>query len=73
MLTPEQQAEIENFRKKSVATRKDLKELRKTLRVETDTLEFLTKVINIGLVPLLVMLLGIGLALAKRRKIGAAR
>jgi ABC-type uncharacterized transport system involved in gliding motility auxiliary subunit len=68
ILTPEQQAEIENFRKKAVETRKGLKELRKNLRVKTDTLEFWTKVINIGLVPLLVALLGIVLALVKRRK-----
>ena len=68
ILTPEQQAEIENFRKKAVETRKDLKELRKNLRVESDTLEFWTKVINIGLVPLLVALLGMVLALIKRRK-----
>ncbi|HSN40331.1 MAG TPA: GldG family protein [Burkholderiales bacterium] len=70
ILTPEQQTEIENFRKKSVETRKDLKELRKNLRVETDTLEFWTKVVNIGLVPLLVALLGMALALVKRRKRG---
>ncbi|MDP2240389.1 MAG: GldG family protein [Burkholderiales bacterium] len=73
VLTPEQLAEIENFRQKSVETRKDLKEMRKTLRVETDTLEFWTKVANIGLVPLLVMVLGISLALAKRRRLGAVR
>ncbi|MBX9812454.1 MAG: hypothetical protein K2Y16_12715, partial [Burkholderiales bacterium] len=71
ILTPEQQAEIENFRKKTVETRKDLKELRKNLRVETDTLEFWTKVVNIGLVPLLVALLGLALALIKRRKVRA--
>ena len=46
-----------------------LKVLRKNLRVETDALEFWTKVINIGLVPLLVALAGLGLALAKRRRI----
>jgi hypothetical protein len=45
-----------------------LKELRKNLRVETDALEFWTKVVNIGLVPLLVALAGLGLALAKRRR-----
>ncbi len=71
ILTPEQQSEIENFRKKAVEARKDLKELRKNLRMETDTLEFWTKVINIGLVPLLVALLGIVLALVKRRKVRA--
>ncbi|MBI4194343.1 MAG: GldG family protein [Betaproteobacteria bacterium] len=68
ILTPEQQAEIENFRKRAAETRRDLKELRKNLRVETDTLEFWTKVINIGLVPLLIALTGLLLALAKRRK-----
>ncbi len=64
----EQQAEIENFRKKAAETRRDLKELRKNLRVETDTLEFWTKVFNIGLVPLLVALAGIILALSRRRR-----
>jgi gliding motility-associatede transport system auxiliary component len=73
ILSPEQQTEIENFRKKATEARRDLKELRKNLRVETDTLEFWTKVINIGLVPLLVALAGLLLALAKRRRVGATR
>jgi ABC-type uncharacterized transport system involved in gliding motility auxiliary subunit len=68
ILTAEQQAEIENFRKTAAQARKDLKEVRKNLRVETDRLEMVTKVINIGLIPLLVMLTGLLLALAKRRK-----
>ena len=72
ILTPEQQAEIENFRKTSADIRRDLKELRKNLRVETDRLELFTKVVNIGLIPLLVALLGLLLALAKRRKIAGA-
>jgi len=68
ILTAEQQSELENFRKKAVETRGVLKELRKNLRVETDALEFWTKVVNIGLVPLLVTIVGLGLALAKRRR-----
>jgi ABC-type uncharacterized transport system involved in gliding motility auxiliary subunit len=68
ILTPEQQAEIDNFRKKSVEIRAELKEVRKNLRVDTDRLEFWTKVVNIGLVPLLVAILGLALALAKRRR-----
>lgn len=71
ILTPEQQAEIENFRKTAAETRKDLKEVRKNLRVETDTLEFWTKVVNIGLVPLLVALAGLILALIQRRRVRA--
>ena len=68
IMTAEQQAELENFRKKSIETRKELKDVRKTLREETETLQLWTKIINIGLVPLLVMLLGVGLAIVKRRK-----
>ncbi|MGE4109858.1 MAG: GldG family protein [Burkholderiales bacterium] len=68
ILTPEQQAELENFRKKSVETRRELKEVRKNLREETETLQLWTKVINIALVPLLVMLLGVTLAIIKRRR-----
>ncbi len=48
--------------------RQELKELRKNLREETESLQFWTKVINIGAMPLLVMLLGAGLAIALSRK-----
>lgn len=71
ILTPEQQTEMENFRKKSVETRKELKDVRKNLREETESLQLWTKVINIGLVPLLVMVLGIVLAIIKRRQANA--
>src|SRR5688572_13364860 len=72
ILTPEQQAEVENFKKRTIETRRDLKELRKNLRVESETLQFLTKLINIGLVPLLVVIVGIAVAAARRRKVKAA-
>jgi ABC-type uncharacterized transport system involved in gliding motility auxiliary subunit len=72
ILTPEQQAEIDKFREQTIKTRAALKEVRKNLRVETDRLELWTKVINIGLVPLLVAIAGLLLALAKRRKAAAA-
>jgi ABC-type uncharacterized transport system involved in gliding motility auxiliary subunit len=72
ILTAEQQAEIDNFRKQTIQTRAELKEVRKNLRVETDRLEFWTKVVNIGLVPLLVALAGLALAYTKRRRATAA-
>ncbi len=72
VLTPEQQLEIERFRKQSNETRKELKSLRKNLRVDSDRLELWTKVINIGLIPVLVAILGLGFALSKRRKLRAA-
>ena len=73
ILTPEQQAEIENFRKKAAEARKELKVVRKNLRVETDALESWTKVINIGLIPLLVALAGLLVALTRRAKVARAR
>ena len=72
ILTAEQQAELDNFRKRATETRRDLKELRKNLRVETDSLEFWTKVVNIGLVPLLVALTGLVLALRRRKAVANA-
>ncbi|HET7598196.1 MAG TPA: GldG family protein [Burkholderiales bacterium] len=71
ILTPEQQAEIENFRKSAAETRRDLKEVRKNLREDTDRLEFWTKVANIGLVPLLVALAGLVVAVVHRRRVRA--
>jgi ABC-type uncharacterized transport system involved in gliding motility auxiliary subunit len=71
ILTPEQQAEMENFRKVTVETRRELKELRKNLREDTETLQLWTKVINIALVPLLVVVLGVTLAVIKRRRANA--
>lgn len=72
VLTAEQQNELEEFRKRAIETRKGLKELRKDLRVETDRLEFTTKLVNIALIPLLVALVGLAFALVKRRRIATA-
>ena len=72
ILTAEQQAELENFRVKAMETRRVLKELRKNLRVETDALELWTKIVNIGLVPLLVAVAGLVIAIGRRRRLRAA-
>jgi ABC-type uncharacterized transport system involved in gliding motility auxiliary subunit len=72
ILTPEQQVEIDNFRKKAAEIRVQLKDVRKNLRVESEQLQFWTKVVNIGLVPLLVAFAGLALAFAKRRRMAAA-
>ena len=68
ILTPEQQAEIENFRKRVAETRKELKELRKNLRQDAESLVFWTKVANIALMPLLVVLIGLAVFFIKRRR-----
>ena len=72
ILTPQEQDEIENFRKKVVETRKELKELRKNLRQDAEQLVLWTKVANIALMPLLVALAGLAVALLRRRRQAAA-
>ena len=67
-MTPEQQLEIENFRKRAIETRRELKELRKNLRQDAEALVFWTKVANIALIPLLVVLLGLAVFFIKRRR-----
>ena len=71
VLTPEQQTEVDNFRKKTTETKRDLKDLRKNLREESELLQFWTKLVNIGTVPLLVVILGVVLAMMRRRKVAA--
>ncbi|MEO5804528.1 MAG: Gldg family protein [Verrucomicrobiota bacterium] len=71
ILSPEQQAEIEKFRKKEAEVKSALKEERKKLRKDTDALEFWTKVINIGAMPIGVAFAGLALAVVKRKRTAA--
>ncbi len=68
ILSAEQQAEVENFRKRAADTRRELKNVRRELRSETESLEFWTKVVNTAAMPLLVALAGIAIAIVKRRR-----
>ncbi len=67
ILSKEQQAQIDEFRKKESAARLELRGLRKNLRLESEALQFWVKVVNIGLLPALLLLLWLGLALRGRR------
>src|SRR5213075_3223601 len=67
ILTAEQQAELERFRKRVAETRLELKEVRKNLRQDAEALVFWTKVVNIAAMPVLVALFGVGVALIRRR------
>ena len=60
--------EIENLKKKAVETQKELKEVRKTLRQDAESLVFWTKVANIALMPLLVVILGLAAFVLNRRR-----
>lgn len=68
ILSPEQQAELDRFRRKVAETRAALKELRKNLRHDAERLVFLTKVANIALMPLVVALAGLLVAAVRRRR-----
>ena len=72
IMSPEQQAELERFKKRVIETRQVLKELRKTLRQDAEALQFWTKVLNIALMPLVVAVFGLGYALVRRRRATAA-
>ena len=71
ILSPEQQKEIENLRKDEARMKKDLKDERKNLRRDIDSLENRIKWLNIAGMPLLVTLSGITLALLKRQRTAA--
>ena len=68
ILSPEQQQELVNFRKKEADAKVQLKQMRKQLRSEIDSLENRIKWINIAGMPVAVILAGFGLAVLKRRQ-----
>jgi ABC-type uncharacterized transport system involved in gliding motility auxiliary subunit len=71
IMSPEQQAELTKFRQKQAEVNKELKEVRKDLKREVDSLENRLKWLNIGAMPLVVTLAGISLAFVKRKKTAA--
>lgn len=68
IISPEQQAEVDQFAKRRAEVKKELKELRKDLRQDITSLENLLKWINIAAMPLVVILVGLGLFLKQKRK-----
>jgi ABC-type uncharacterized transport system involved in gliding motility auxiliary subunit len=68
ILSPEQQQELANFRKKEADAKVELKQVRKQLRAEIDSLENRIKWLNVAGMPVAVILAGFGFALAKRKR-----
>jgi ABC-type uncharacterized transport system involved in gliding motility auxiliary subunit len=70
ILSPEQQREIERIREEQVKTRKELRNVRHELRKDIESLGTKLKFLNIGLTPILIGLLALGLGTykANRRK-----
>ncbi|MBX7156874.1 MAG: Gldg family protein [Verrucomicrobiae bacterium] len=68
IVSAEQQSEIDRFATRRAEVKKELKELRKDLRHDITSLENLLKWINIGVMPLVVIIVGLVLFLKRKRK-----
>jgi ABC-type uncharacterized transport system involved in gliding motility auxiliary subunit len=68
LLSPEQQAEIKKFQENEATANKELKQVRKNLRQEIDSLQTTVKWVDIAGMPVIVTLVGLTLALVKRRR-----
>ena len=71
ILSPQQQEELANFRKKEAEVKTQLKEVRKKLRADIDSLENRIKWLDIAGMPALVALTGLVFAIVKRRRSAA--
>ena len=67
-LTPEQEAELEKFTAERLRIRRDLREVRRNLDASIESLGALLKIVNIGLVPLLIGAGGLVVAVMRRRR-----
>ena len=68
LLSPEQQAEIKKFQENEATVNQELKQVRKNLRQEIDSLQDTVKWIDIAGMAVIVTLVGLTLAFVKRRK-----
>ena len=68
LLSPEQQAEIKKFQENEASVSQELKQVRKNLRQEIDSLQDTVKWIDIAGMAVIVTLVGLTLAFVKRRK-----
>ena len=66
-LTPEQEAELEKFTDERLRIRRELREVRRDLDASIQRLGAFLKVVNIGLIPLLIGVGGLAVALLRRR------
>jgi len=71
ILPPEAEKEIADLRVKIATANKELRQVRRDLRRDVDALETKIKWLNIAGMPLLVALVGLGLAIANRKKTAA--
>ena len=68
IMSPEQQAELQSFMEKKVEIRKQLRKVQLSLDENIDALGARLKLINIGLMPLLITIAALAFAFWKRRR-----
>jgi ABC-type uncharacterized transport system involved in gliding motility auxiliary subunit len=68
IMSPEQQAELQSFMQKKVDIRKQLRQVQRSLDENIDALGARLKLINIGLMPLLITIAALAFAFWKRRR-----
>lgn len=73
LLTPEQQAEIDSFQQKKLEIRRQLREVQRSLDEDIETLGTVLKIINIGLVPLLLSIAALFWWVHNNRRRGAQK
>ena len=66
-LTPEQEAELDKFTDERLRIRRELREVRRNLDASIQRLGAFLKVVNIGLIPVLIGVGGLAVALIRRR------
>jgi hypothetical protein len=71
ILSPEQQAEIENLRRKEAEISRELRVVDKDRRRDIVALQRRVQILNIAAMPLAVCVVGIGLAFYKRKRTSA--
>ena len=71
ILSSEQQAELTKFRQKQAEANKELKQVNKNLRKDVESLQNRLKLLNIGGMPVLVIVAGISMAIVKRKRTAA--
>jgi ABC-type uncharacterized transport system involved in gliding motility auxiliary subunit len=70
VLTTEQRATIDNFRKDLISIRRQLRDVQHALRKDVEALMTRIRIVNIWAVPLLVSVIAVVLAVARRRRYG---
>ncbi len=73
ILSPEQKSELENFLKRKIEIRKELRQVRRQLDAEIESLGTKLKLVNIVLMPLLVTLAALAFAWWRNQRRRAAQ